>query len=210
LLEAKPELIVEEASQQAVKELVPKLLRHGVDVAVLSVGALLGRDTYREVLEASRQSRASVYIPSGTIAGIDAVKALANVGVKRVVVRTYKNAQAFDRSTLEKLGVRGVRGRTMIYQGSGEEAVRLFSANVNIIATLALASGVIPWVEIYADPDLERNIHEIEIESNASRIHIRVENVPHPQNPRTSYLAALSAIQLLKQLTTKTKINIGS
>ena len=180
MLEAKPELIVEEASQQAVKELVPKLLRHGVDVAVLSVGALLGRDTYREVLEASRQSRASVYIPSGTIAGIDAVKALANVGVKRVVVRTYKNAQAFDRSTLEKLGVRGVRGRTMIYQGS-EEAVKLFPANVNIVATLALASGVIPWVEIYADPDLKRNIHEIEIESNASRIHIRVENVPYPQ-----------------------------
>jgi len=81
---------------------------------------------------------------------------------------------------------------------------------VNVVATLALASGRIPWVEFYADPMIDKNVHEIDVESEASKICIRAENTPHPSNPKTSYLAALSVIQLLKQLTEDTSIIIGT
>jgi aspartate dehydrogenase len=81
---------------------------------------------------------------------------------------------------------------------------------VNVIAVLALASGRIPWVEVYADPALSVNVHEIEIESEASSIRVRVENIPHSSNPRTSYLAALSAIRLLKQLSEDAYIHVGT
>jgi len=210
LVNARPRLVIEAASQQAVRDYVPQLLAKGVDVVVLSVGTLLDEELYKTVLEASKGSGARVYIPTGAIAGVDAVKALASLGVKRVVLRTYKNAKAFDQATLKKLGFAEVRERTKVFEGRGDVAVKLFPANVNVVAVLALASGRIPWVEVYADPALSVNVHEIEIESEASSIRVRVENIPHPSNPRTSYLAALSAIRLLKQLSEDTYIHVGT
>jgi aspartate dehydrogenase len=210
LLNVKPQLIVEAASQQAVKEHVPRILSHGVSVVVLSVGALLDKDALKAIKEASRAGKARVYIPSGAIAGLDAVKALANAGIDRVVLKTYKNVRAFDLETLRKLGFGELRERTKIFEGRGDVAVKLFPANVNVVAALALAAGQVPWVEVYADPKLEKNIHEVVVEGKASIISIRVENVPHPRNPRTSYLAALSAIQLLKELTEEENIAVGT
>jgi len=141
---------------------------------------------------------------------VDAVKALASLGVKRIVLRTYKNAKAFDQATLKELGFAEVRERTKVFEGRGDVAVKLFPANVNVVAVLALASGRIPWVEVYADSALSVNVHEIEIESEAPSIRVRVENVPHPRNPRTSYLVALSAIRLLKQLSEDAYIHVGT
>jgi aspartate dehydrogenase len=210
LLAAELELVIEAASQQAVKDYVPRILARGIDVLVLSVGALLEEKLYKEIVEAARRGNAKVYIPTGAIAGVDAVKALSASGIRKVVLRTYKNVKAFDPEALRRLGFGEIRERTRIFEGSGDAAVRLFPANVNVVATLALASGKIPWVEVYADPTLDRNIHEIEVESEASKISIRAENVPHPNNPRTSYLAALSVIQLLKQLAGGANIAVGS
>lgn len=210
VLEARPQLVIEAASQRAVRDCVPKLLARGVDVMVLSVGALLDEELYRGVVEAAKSSNAKVYIPSGAIAGIDAVKALAPLGIERVELRIYKNVKAFDPNTLKRLGFAEIRERTKVFEGSGVDASRLFPANVNVVATLALASGKIPWVELYADPTLTKNIHEIEVEGPASRIQIRVENEPHPENPKTSYLAPLSAIELLKELTKSTNILVGT
>ncbi len=210
LLKVKPQLVVEAASQQAVRDYVPKILAEGIDVVVMSVGALLDEELYREIMTINKSSNAKLYIPTGAIAGIDAVKALSSLGIKRVVMKTYKNVKAFDPKILKQLGFEEIRDRTKIFEGNGAIAVKLFPSNVNTIATLALASGKIPWVEVYADPLLNRNVHEIEVESVASKICIRVENVPHPDNPKTSYLAALSVIQLLKQLSGDTTIVIGT
>ena len=78
LVNARPRLVIEAASQQAVRDYVPQLLAKGVDVVVLSVDTLLDEELYKTVLEASKGSGARVYIPTGAIAGVDAVKALAS------------------------------------------------------------------------------------------------------------------------------------
>jgi predicted dinucleotide-utilizing enzyme len=126
------------------------------------------------------------------------------------VLRSYKNVKAFDKEVLKRLGFEDIKEKTRIFEGNGRTAVKLFPANVNVVATLTLASGKIPWVEVYADPLLDKNVHEIEIEGGASKMYIRVENAPHPINPRTSYLAALSVIQLIKQLTEDVGLSIGT
>ncbi|MCL7399656.1 MAG: aspartate dehydrogenase [Thaumarchaeota archaeon] len=209
-LKARPQLVVEAASQQAVRDYVPKILNEGIDVVLLSVGALLDEGLYNEVVEAAKRGNAKVYIPTGAIAGIDAIKALKPLGIKRVVLRSYKNVKAFDREVLRRLGFSEVKETTKIFEGEGTVAVKLFPANVNVVATLALASGKIPWVEIYADPKYDKNVHEIEVEGEVSRICVRVENVPHPDNPRTSYLAPLSVVRLIKQLTEGSGLVIGT
>jgi len=210
MFNSKPQLVVEAASQKAVEEYIPKILSRGINTVILSVGALLDENTLQEIKQACMKSGSRVYIPTGAIAGLDAVKALSNKGIKRIVLRTYKNVYSFDKNTLEKLGFKEVTAKTKIYEGRGDVAVKLFPANVNVVAALSLAAGVIPWVEVYADPELKRNIHEIEVESNVSTIYIRVENTPHPLNPKTSYLAALSALQLLKRIVVEEPIEVGT
>jgi aspartate dehydrogenase len=210
LLNAKPQLVIEAASQQAVRDYIPKILARGINVVLLSVGALLNGELCREIADAARNNNARVYIPTGAIAGIDAVKALQPSNIKRVILRTHKNVKAFDQKVLKQLGFGKIEKKTKIFEGDGAVAVKLFPENVNVTATLALASGRVPWVEIYADPMLDRNIHEIEVESEASNMHIKVENIPHPNNPKTSYLAALSVIHLLKQLTESANLIIGT
>jgi aspartate dehydrogenase len=51
-----------------------------------------------------------------------------------------------------------------------------------------------------ADPNIKANIHEISAEGSFGKIKTRAENVPSPQNPKTSHLAALSAIALLRRI----------
>src|SRR5664280_678092 len=62
LLASKPKVVVEAASQQAVKEYYDKLLAANVDLIVMSTGALLTLNT---------ESR-KVHFSSGAIGGLDA------------------------------------------------------------------------------------------------------------------------------------------
>jgi predicted dinucleotide-utilizing enzyme len=65
---------------------------------------------------------------------------------------------------------------------------------------MALAAGQEVEVELWADPSVDRNIHEIYIEGAFGDAHLRIRNVPSPDNPATSYLAALSILALLHSL----------
>ena len=85
-----------------------------------------------------------------------------------------------------------------VFTGSAREAARGFPANVNVAAALALA-GIGPdrtTVEIWADPEVTRNIHRIEVEADSARLSMQIENVPSAENPRTGRLTPLSVIAL--------------
>ena len=201
LLATNPDVVVEAASQEAVREYGPRILEEGRILVVLSVGALLDEETLRKLRDAAERGGGRVYAPTGAIAGLDAVRAARLAGIDRVVLRTRKSPRS--------LGVE-VDRETLLYRGPAREAVRRYPFNVNVAAALALAAGVEPMVEIIADPRVDRNIHEIIVESKASKITIRVENVPSPRNPKTSYLAALSCIELLRRITSSEWLEVGS
>ena len=64
-------------------------------------------------------------------------------------------------------------------------------------------------VRVVADPNTNKNTHHIEANGKFGKLTIIVENVPDPTNPKTSRLATLSAIQLLRQICTK-EVQIGT
>jgi aspartate dehydrogenase len=102
-----------------------------------------------------------------------------------------------------QIALEGFQEPTVIFTGSAAEAVPAFPANVNVAAALSLA-GIGPertQVRVVADPTSDKNIHEIEMEGDFGRMVVRMENVPSPENPKTSYMASLSAIALLRRLT---------
>lgn len=193
------EVVVEAASQEAVLQYAERVLEAGKELVVLSVGALL-RPELKHLLEDYGER---IHIPSGAIAGLDALRSLVLVGIKRVVLTTRKHPSKLLDSPYarrRRLDLEGVEEPVVVFEGPAEVAVREFPRSLNVAATLALYSGAPVHVRVVADPAATRNVHEVEVESEASRITITVENVPHPLNPKTSYLAALSAISLLREL----------
>ena len=92
-------------------------------------------------------------------------------------------------------------GPATVFEGTAAEAVKLFPANVNVAASVALASagGERTRVRLVADPGASRNTHVVEAEGRFGRLRVEVENVPS-ENPRTSRLAALSCVEALRRI----------
>jgi len=182
MLKLKPKVIVEAASQQAAREYVPRIVAKGINVIVMSTGALLGLNL------PSRR----VHVPSGAVGGLDALAAAALAGVDEVVLTTRKNPKALDVDYLEE---------KVVYEGSAEEAARRFPREMNVAATLALTvKPARVRVRVVSDPLVHRNTHEIYVKWRFGEMQLRFANDPHPENPRTSALAAWSAIKLLQKL----------
>ncbi len=182
MIKLKPAVIVEAASQQAVKEYIDKILAEKIDLIVMSVGALLDL----------KVKSSKIHVPSGAIGGLDAISSAGLAGIKEVVLVSRKNPKALDMSNKE--------GK-IVYEGSAEGAVRRFPREMNIAATLALT--VAPSkvkVRVVSDPKVHRNVHEIEVRWKHGDMFLKFSNDPHPENPRTSALAAWSAIKLLKEI----------
>jgi aspartate dehydrogenase len=185
LLSRKPAVIVEAASQQAARDYVGRIVAEGIELIVMSSGALLDLDV----------DVTKVHVPSGAVGGLDAIESAALAGIKEVVLTSRKNPRAFDMRNREA---------ELVYEGNAEEAARRFPREMNVAATLALSvkpAGV--KVQVISDPAVQRNTHEIQVKWKFGEMSMRFENDPHPENPRTSALAAWSAIRLLQKLLEK-------
>ena len=131
---------------------------------------------------------------------------MAQNRVISIQITSTKNPVGFRNSPYileNKINLELIKKKKMLFSGNAREAARAFPANVNVAATLSLA-GIGPErtkVEIWADPDIQTNIHEILAEGEFTRISTRVESMPDPANPKTSLLAAQSIIATLKGLT---------
>ena len=89
-----------------------------------------------------------------------------------------------------------------VFAGSAREGACGFPANVNVAAALGLAGIGVDrtQLEIWADPTVERNTHDIIVEADSVRLELHIENVPSDENPRTGKIVALSVIAALKRL----------
>jgi aspartate dehydrogenase len=96
----------------------------------------------------------------------------------------------------------------VLYEGNAREAVKKFPANVNVSAAIALAGigADKTTVKIVSDPGIKENIHEVSVRGDFGACTFRFKNLPSPDNPRTSLLAALSAIATLKRLSSSVEV----
>jgi aspartate dehydrogenase len=203
LFAQQPDAVVEAASHDAVRELAPPLLERGISVIVLSGGALCD-DALRAKLERlAAEKRAMLYVPSGGIGGLDALKAVCVAGADEVQIAVTKPPAAWkDIPYVERLGVDLDRlaGATTLFDGTAREGVPHFPANVNIAAVLSMAGVGFDRtrLKVVADPALRFNTHYINIRGRTGTISIKFESVPSPDNPKTAMLACYSALAALK------------
>ncbi|MCX8173701.1 MAG: aspartate dehydrogenase [Thermoplasmata archaeon] len=198
-------LAIECASQQAVATYVPVVLEHGVDVLVLSVGALADDALREKIFDLAAGKGARVYIPSGALAGIDAVSAVKGAGIYEITLETRKPPSAFEPAILAEYGLKKeeITREVVIYDGTAREAVKKFPKNVNVAATLSLAGMGFDKtkVRVIVDPGTNANTHRIIVKGDFGEMMLETRNKPFPHNPRTSYLAALSAINAVRKIT---------
>jgi aspartate dehydrogenase len=180
MLRLKPKVIVEAASQQAVREYASRIISEDINLIVMSTGALLDLNVQSSKL----------HVPSGAIGGLDALSSAALAGIDEVVLTSRKNPRALDLNNKEA---------KIVYEGTAEEAARLYPREMNVAATLALTvKPAKVKVQVISDPAVQRNTHEFRVKWRFGEMFLRFANDPHPENPRTSALAAWSAIRLLQ------------
>jgi aspartate dehydrogenase len=201
---ANADIIIEAASQDAVKKFAKTMIQSGKDLIVMSVGALAESDLLEELLDLASKKEVHIYVPSGAVAGIDAIRSVKHL-LNSVTITTTKNPKALAGAPFfEKTRIKPetITQKKLIYEGTAKDAVKKFPANVNVAAVISLA-GVgmdATKVKIIADPAASLNQHEITATGKFGEINIVVRNTPSPSNPKTSYLAVLSAIECIRSI----------
>ncbi len=205
------DVVVEAASQTAVRNAGLSVLQNRRDLIIMSVGALLD-DSIRETLEdACSHYGCRVYLPSGAIGGLDAIAAVKQE-VEKISITTTKSPSSLggapyfeefhtDPATIQE--------RTVLFSGTATDAVKLFPANVNVAALVSLAAGRNATVTVVADPGTTKNIHVIDASGTFGSMSFVIHNVPDADNPRTSRLAILAAIETLYRYCSYT-VRIGT
>ena len=196
------DIVIECVPAAVLRELAEPALSHGRMVMLLSCGALL--DNF-DLVDLARRQNGRILVPTGALLGLDAVIAAAEGGIANVKMVTRKPPGGLTGApylVANGIDLTDLGQPMLVFTGTAREAARGFPANVNVAAALALA-GIGPArtrVEIWADPAVTRNIHRIEVEADAARFSMQIENVPSAENPRTGRLTALSVIAALKKL----------
>ncbi len=205
LLQQDPQVVLEAASHEAVRDNLVSLLEKGISVIVLSAGALADERLQASAEAAARRSGALLYVPSGGIGGLDALKTACLAGVDEVTIQVAKPPAAWKGIPyVEAQGVALERlaAAAVLFEGPARQGVPHFPQNVNIAAVLSLAG--IGWertrLKVLADPALKLNTHTIRVSGRSGTFTIVLENVPSPENPKTSWLACYSAIAALNTL----------
>ena len=202
-LDAVPDLVLECAGHAALSEHGVPALQRGWRLAVVSVGALADAVLHQQLLLAAHDGRGVLQLLSGAVAGMDGLAAAREAGLDEVVYISRKNPDSWRGSAAEQMiNLDTVAEATAFFEGNAGEAARAFPANANVAATIAL-NGLgleATRVVLMVDPHTRRNTHRIHARGAFGEMTIELAAHPLPSNPKTSMLAALSAVRACRQL----------
>lgn len=195
LLAWKPQLAIECAGHEMVATVAPGLLRAGVDVMIVSVGALSDQAVRQSLDAAAAEGNCRLLTVSGAIGGLDALEAARSAGIHSVSYIGRKPPHAWAGTPAEAVcDLAHLAHPRVIFEGSARESSRLYPKNANVTAAVALAGIGFDRtsVRLVADPTIDKNVHELEVVGSFGSFSIHLQNNPLPENPKTSWLAVLS------------------
>lgn len=203
LLEARPVLVVECSGHEGLRAHCARILAAGIPLIVVSVGALAD-DALRAALDAAAVTGGTRYVTvAGAIGGLDALSAARPAGLAQVHYFGHKPPLAWTGTPAEaQFALDAITEETVIFEGSAREAALTYPKNANVTAAVALAGAGFDAtrVTLVADPRAEGNMHRIEAAGAFGRLKFEIVNTPLPANPKTSWLAALSAAQAVRNM----------
>lgn len=195
------DVLVECAPAHLLPAIAEPMLRAGKVVVPLSIGALLN---HMHLIDVARDNGGQIHVPTGALLGLDAVTAAAQGSIKSVRMITRKPVKGLLGAPYlvdNGIDIEHLTEPLRIFVGTPRDAATGFPANLNVAVALSLA-GIGPdktTLEIWADPQLERNTHTIVVEADSASFTMTIENIPSA-NPKTGRITALSVIALLQKM----------
>ena len=202
LFAEKPDIVVEFAGREAVKDYAIDVLKKGSDLVIASIGALADDEFRRHLTDTAREMNRKVYLPNGAIGALDLMQTFALMGGAEVTIGNTKAPRSLEGAPYLKGQSLPTDKKAVIFEGSVIDAINGFPKNVNVAVAAALASDTLnkATVQITSDPSSAENIHHIVLKNRLMRAEVTIAGKPDPANPKSSTSTAWSVIALLKNL----------
>jgi aspartate dehydrogenase len=195
LLAEHPHVIVEVAGHEGLREHGPAILSAGVDLILVSIGALADPTLFKAMLEAAESGNAQAKIASGAIGALDALSAASLGTLTRVTHTMRKSPEALlPAAEVEKLTT-----PYEVFRGNARQAVKQFPEFLNVAAAVALAGKGFDETEVIvlADPATEHSLHEVVAEGAFGVFRFEIENAPISLPAHGAKLVAMSIVRSL-------------
>ena len=200
-LDSSIDVVVEAANVQAAREVLPDIVSEK-ETVLISIGALAEENFFNKITEIINEKNHRVHLPSGAIGGLDLIENVTEAGIiDTLSLVTRKPAHTLLSEPTDETKT--------VFEGNAAEAIEQYPKNINVSIALALAGVGLKQtkVTLLADPNLDKNIHSIQVSGDFGTASFEISNNPFPSNKNTSYLAAVSVLGTLKKMTKR--INIG-
>ncbi len=196
------DLLVDCAGHAGLTSHGAEALDAGIDVLTLSLGALADADLHARLEAAARDGGARLHLATGAIGALDALRAGRVGGLSAVRYSGTKPPQGWRGSPAEEvMDLGAIDAPTAHFTGPAREAALLYPKNANVAAAVALAGIGFDETEVklIADPGAPGNTHRIEAEGAFGTLDFTITGTSLPDNPRSSALAAMSAVAAIAQ-----------
>lgn len=198
LIAARPDVVIECAGHQAVRDYVPALLDAGIDCIVSSIGILADPATASALAQAERGGGGRLLLPAGAIAGLDGLVAAALAGIDAVTYTSYKPPHAWRGTPAETvIDLDDPATERVFFEGSAREAAATYPKNANVSVAVGLAGIGIDRTRVrlvssraVADP-----LGVIEAEGAFGRFRFDILALASAGNPKSSALTGYSLLQ---------------
>lgn len=197
-----PELVVEAAGHEAVRETVPQYLSRGLPVLISSIGALHDEPLFKRLVGVAESYGGRLLLASGALGALDYVRAMRAAEDLSLAYESRKPPAAWA-AELRMLGhdATALAAPVTLFEGTAREAAAAYPQNLNVAAALALAGPGFERtrVAVVCDPDAVGNTHSIKSESALGTMTITIVNQPSPANPKSSRIVCRSLLAAIEQ-----------
>ncbi len=195
------DIVVEAAGRAAVVEWAEAALTHAGALAVASTSAFCDTGLLERLIEIAEANGSQLLVPSGALAGVDAIAAASALPMDEVVHRIVKPPHAWNGTPAADLvDLSALTQANTFFRGTARDAASRFPQNANV-AVISALSGIgldRTLVELVADPAAQGNRHELAVRGEFGKLDISIENRPLAGNPKSSDMAALSLVRLVE------------
>lgn len=197
------DVVIEAASQGALRDHAVPILERGTDLVALSVGALGDPALLERVQTAASAGDSRLRVPSGAVAGLDGLAALTVSEVTEISLTGHRPPAMLGPYVDDVEAVAERDSGTTIFEGSGAEAAEAFPAHMNIAMAVALAAGVDPEavaVRIVLEHEAPRSRYTVTASGPAGDLTCEVENVTTPSAGDATQLVIDATLATLERL----------